>query len=568
MKLELCDKRKAIIAQAGHLLVLGGPGSGKTTLALLKAQQRYSYLKPGQEILFLSFSRAAIFQVLRRCKEILTPAERRAVNVQTYHAFCMKMLEAHGRLLHGKPTRFLCPADERLQKSAFEGDWQVERQRQATEFGLYCFDLFAPGTAELLERCSALRELVADCFPMIIVDEFQDTDDDQWKIVKALSEGTDLFCLADPEQRIFEYNPKVDPHRIDKLREAIKVTEFDLGRDNHRSPNAGILKFANAVLHNRSPLPDTSNVKQVNYQPKKFAEIVHAMVISTFSVLQKKGIANPSVAVLARSNALISDLSVILSEDHTYKNQALPALKHDVLGDAELSVAAAIVVASILEWSAAPAEKSLERTLQLISSFYRLRNAEKPIKKMAKLARAYAEAADRVAKGEAPRIKAADGLVAALAAGIEVTGEPVADWKTALRLLQNNPNFTLLFREARLVRLCRATDALAAGLSNRWLDLGSYAGASDLVKHILEEELRIATERDPQGCVLMSMHKSKGKEFDGVVLVEGAFKSKFFDKPEKQPFDASRRLLRVALTRARLLVTIVRPHGAPPLVDP
>jgi hypothetical protein len=31
MKLELCDKRKAIIAQAGHLLVLGGPGSGKTT---------------------------------------------------------------------------------------------------------------------------------------------------------------------------------------------------------------------------------------------------------------------------------------------------------------------------------------------------------------------------------------------------------------------------------------------------------------------------------------------------------------------------------------------------------
>ena len=66
MKMELCDKRKAIIAQDGHLLVLGGPGSGKTTIALFKAQGRFATLKPGQEILFLSFSRAAIRQVLIR----------------------------------------------------------------------------------------------------------------------------------------------------------------------------------------------------------------------------------------------------------------------------------------------------------------------------------------------------------------------------------------------------------------------------------------------------------------------------------------------------------------------
>lgn len=48
-----------ILAAAGHLLVTGGPGSGKTTIALLKAQKRIPNLKPGQEILFLSFSRAA-----------------------------------------------------------------------------------------------------------------------------------------------------------------------------------------------------------------------------------------------------------------------------------------------------------------------------------------------------------------------------------------------------------------------------------------------------------------------------------------------------------------------------
>jgi DNA helicase II / ATP-dependent DNA helicase PcrA len=568
MKLEMCDKRKTIIGQHGHLLVLGGPGSGKTTIALFKAQQRFATLKDGQELLFLSFSRAAIRQVLLRCKEILTTTQRRAIKVQTYHAFCMEMLEAHGRLLHGRPIRFLYPGEERLQKSAFDGDWDVERKRQAVESGLYCFDLFATGTAVLLERCTALRALIGDRFPMIIVDEFQDTDDSQWRIVRALAEVTDVFCLADPEQRIFDYRDDIDPRRLDILRETIKVAEFDLGGENHRSPHADILKFANAVLRNHAPLPATSDVKQVSYWPNAFAGTVHASVIWTFSVLRHKGVADPSVAVLSRSNSLISDLSVILSEPHTYNNRTLPIVEHDVVWDAELSAAAAVVVASILEWPTAPTAESLARTLRLIAGFYKLRNAEDPTNAAAENARKYDEAATKVAKGEEPRIKAAKSLVATHRAGLKVIGDPVADWKAARRVLQDIPALNELFREVRLIRLFRATDALASVLGGRWLASSSYAGASDLVKRMLEQERLVAVERDPQGCILMNMHKAKGKEFDGVVLVEGAFKSGFFDERNEQaPFERSRRLLRVGLTRARTLVTIVRPKNARPLVD-
>lgn len=520
MKLELCEKRKAVIAQGGHLLVLGGPGSGKTTIALLKAQRQSATLKPGQGILFLSFSRAAIRQVLLRCKEILTPAERRAVTVQTYHAFCMEILEAHGRLLHGRPIRFLYPGEERLQKSAFDGDWMVERRRLASEQGLYCFDLFAAGAADLLEGCAALRELIADRFPMIIVDEFQDTDDNQWRIVRALAEVTDVFCLADPEQRIFDYRDDIDPRRLDILREDIQVTEFDLGGENHRSPNAGILQFADAVLHNHSPLPATPDIKQVSYWQNTFAATVHAAVIWTFSALRKKGVEHPSVAVLSRSNSLIADLSVILSETHTYNKQTLPVIEHDVVWDAELSAAAAVVVASILEWPTGPAEETLARTLRVIAGYYKLKNAEEPTNAAAEHARKYDEAAAKVATGEGPRINAAKALVAVYKAGIDLVGEPVADWKAARWVLHDIPALNELFREARLVRLFRATDALASGLGERWLALSSYAGASELVKRILEQERLVAAERDPQGCILMNMHKAKGKEFDGIVLVK------------------------------------------------
>lgn len=566
MAIELDAKRQSILEAEGHILVLGGPGAGKTTVALLKAKTLFPKLLSGQKLLFLSFSRAAVRQVLEGCQEHLTADERAAIEVKTYHAFCMEFLLSHGRLLTGSNVSIIFPTQERLAKSSFEGDWAIERQRLSEEDASYCFDLFASGVADLLERCSRLRELIGDCYPIIIVDEFQDTDDEQWRIIKALSLVTRILCLADKDQRIFDYREDIDPQRIDHLCDEVGPQVFDLGGENHRSPQGGILGFADAVLNNVTPLPKADDVKTVACWGNAFPATVHAAVIWTFSQLRKMEIEDPCVAVLARSNPLVSKVSNILREEHTYSGSVLPPIEHSVVWDAELSAAAGAVVASILGWSDPVADAPVADTLEAIARFYELKNATSPSASAAESVRKYREAAAKVREGKAPRIKSGKELVLANENTVQFVGDPVRDWVTARKLLDEIDQLNELFREARMVRLFRATDAIGSGLADLWLENGHYGGAESFVSNTLEHERLISADQKPRGCILMSMHKSKGKEFDGVVIVEERFSGVFFDpKREEPPFERTRRLLRVAITRARARVTFVRPKDAFPL---
>ena len=72
-RFDLCDQRRAILDGRGHMLVVGGPGSGKTTIALLKARRRVlEDLRPEQTVLFLSFSNAAIRRILESAGGVLS----------------------------------------------------------------------------------------------------------------------------------------------------------------------------------------------------------------------------------------------------------------------------------------------------------------------------------------------------------------------------------------------------------------------------------------------------------------------------------------------------------------
>jgi DNA helicase-2/ATP-dependent DNA helicase PcrA len=535
---------------------------------LLKARAILPQLAEGQEVLFLSFSRAAVRTVVVRCRAILTAADRKRIEVQTYHSFCLDLLKSHGRLLTGQPVKIRYPDEDRLQRAAFDGDWAKEAGRLARDEAHFGFDQFAAAAAELVEGCAVLRALVGRKYPMIIVDEFQDTDDDQWRLVAALAQVTTIFCLADPDQSIFQYQPKVDPQRIAKAVAALKPTVIDLGDDNHRSPNSGILAFADAVLKDTA-LPKTPEVSQVAYPPKMFPAMTHAAVIWMFAQLAKLKVENPSVAVLCRSNALVSDISTILSVENIYKGNSLKPVAHVVVWDAELSAAAAVVLGSVLEWPTLPPALAGATTMRAAAAYCRLKAAIDNSQSAKTAAKKFNDAAEAATAGLPLRNKYGKEIAAAAAAGVVLVGDPVADWRSARAILANVPVLADVLRQVRLVRLFRATDTLGQGLADMWVNTGCYKGASVFVKKTLDQERLISAELEPQGCLVMNIHKSKGKEFDGVVLVEGQFKSHFFDeKHDPPPSPHARRLLRVAITRARSRVAILRSAGAvPPLVS-
>jgi DNA helicase II / ATP-dependent DNA helicase PcrA len=141
---------------------------------------------------------------------------------------------------------FLPPDAEAPRRSDHNGDWDAETRALARR-GIYVFDQLAPVTATLLERSPALRRLYSDRYPLVIVDEFQDTNLDQWRVIQTLAQGSTIICLADPDQRIYEgFIPGVDEARLQQAIDILKPKRFDLADDNHRSSGNGILDYANA----------------------------------------------------------------------------------------------------------------------------------------------------------------------------------------------------------------------------------------------------------------------------------------------------------------------------------
>lgn len=569
-EIKLDERREAILDSSGHIVIEGGPGCGKTTIALLKTAKCSVDLEPEQRILFLSFSRAAVRQVTDRMRTTLTSAQRSTLEVRTFHSFFLDLVRSHGRLLTGAPARFILPQREAILRADFDGDdgeWKEEKQRLAVDESLYVFDTLAPALADLLERSSDLRTLYCARYPVIVVDEFQDTSADQWRVVQALSEASTVIILADPDQRIFDHIEGVDENRLNHAKLVLRPETFDLSSDNHRSPASGILEYANAVLRN-TPAATPATVVTWKYQYDRPELLTHACVQRVLARLEAQLDAPPTVAVLTRVNSFAGRVSESLTNEVEWKGEPLAPVDHILYWDPELAAASALVVGSLLEWPTLAANDAVVSTLKCIADYYRVKvglGTAGARSKVLTLERAIAAITD----DKAPASKTAKTLLELATVPPPLTGRPVTDWEVARGALKGSEELREVAKKVRLVRLLNATGAVAWALSDTWNGSTGYPGAVNAVRAALALEAVDVQQPDDAPVHVMTMHKSKGKEFDAVIIVEGQHDMPLLDPvPGSKTQEADRRLLRVAMTRGRHLVILIRPNTAIPLTPP
>jgi DNA helicase-2/ATP-dependent DNA helicase PcrA len=529
-------------------------------------------MKPGQTALFLSFSRAAVQQIITRCKTVLSRDELSRIEVRTYHSFCWELLKGHGRALGGAPIAMISPGQEGMMRTQFSGDWEAERRRLLDEEGRASFDAFAHAAARLIEESAHICDGIADIHPLIILDEFQDTDDDQWRLVQALAVGAKSVFLADPDQRIYDFRKGVRADRLDILRRGVKLLEADLGADNFRSPTSDVLRFANAVVTAKVPVR-SKDVIVTTYKrfQNMFNSTVHFHVGQAFADLARRGVTEPCVAVLATSNDLVADISELLSTSHNLGKNALSPISHDVVWDGEQSSAAALVTAALLEQASAYSVASRTAALRRAADFWLLKKdwCEQQNALGAKTAGDRAArmtaAIDLLRKDKPIRASGPNHLAQYQSL---CTGNPIRDWRLARQHCTGHDDLRDIAVQAGMVRLSKAGDPIAMALGELWARTATYTGAVERVTAILHQQRLFGADRPPRGCILMTIHKSKGKEFDAVVIVEGYRGGALLKEDEAPRYENSRRVLRVGITRARHAVRIVRPADATPLFDP
>lgn len=338
---------------------------------------------------------------------------------------------------------------------------------------------------------------IRDRYRTFTVDEFQDTNTLQWRLLRAWAGARDDVCVVgDPAQTIFSFTG-ADSTYLRRFDQAFPgTTTVQLDQSYRSTPQ--VLEVANRVLGRRAPgLRPT--IDGAGTQSPAFAECDDdeaeiAVVIKAITDLAGHGVPYGQMAICYRINA-----------------QAAP-------------------------WEDALRSQGIPVTVRGEGSFYDRKEVKQAI-------RALTQAAQKPPDpGQPPPV------VDAPVANINVTAQAEAVFSGGLSWHPNRPPQGRRARE-RWEAIEAVRDEVAT-LADGGLDLAGVAAE-------LSKRVAAGSHHSPDAVTLMSLHRAKGTEFDAVFLVaveEGLVP--ISHAATEAEVDEERRLLYVGVTRARRWLSI------------
>lgn len=290
------NQRQAVLWNDGPMLVLAGPGSGKTRVLTMRVA-RLLEEDPGASVLALTFTNKAAAEMRERVDHLLGRRADRA-HLCTFHSYATEILRQHGSHLGLRPDFTLLTLDEdrlallepvareldkegqpvptdqhsilRLLDHLFRESYDggvVAPGLTATPawvpplFRRYCADLVANNrqdfgsllyfAARLLREKPGVARVLRVGWSHVSVDEFQDTNKAQFDLLRLLvpSRDANLFVVGDDDQIIYQWNG-ASPERLQGLRSDYNMELVQLP-ENYRCPGE-IIDLANRlILHNK-----------------------------------------------------------------------------------------------------------------------------------------------------------------------------------------------------------------------------------------------------------------------------------------------------------------------------
>jgi len=596
---DLSENQKKVLEENAHLLVVGGPGSGKTTVSILKAAKiAEKDLHGGQKVLFLSFARATVSRVWEAVEENtdVTAEIKKRIVVDTYHSFFWNVIKTHGYLL-GLPRylKILTPSDEAIALSSIRNEYKseknltdyekaekseresVERHRLATEDGKICFDLFSGYTASILHSSNKIRRLISSSYPYVILDEFQDTSSEQWDVVKAIGMNSTLLALADPEQRIFDFIG-ADPGRLDHFKEAFLPQEYDLSNENHRSAGTDISEFGNDILKGkfRESYSGVHFETFTGFKDPAYAAL-KGQTLQARKRLIQSGKNDWSLAILVPTKKMMR----LVSDSFRTRQPSMPTIRHQASIDMHGAILAAEIIAFLLQ----PALPSLDEQtfIELLCNFFQGKGGDAPSKTDIKASTSIKKAFERVIKCREnnkpiPSNSIMNGILSIYCSirDAPLTGNANDDWVAVRKALESGECKKLkeVASEARNIRLLNRGSQLRDILSQSWRDSGAYSNALEIVRQAFIQEHFSTSVKPESGVIVMNMHKAKGKQFDEVIIFEGwpqIVKGKIVSNSDRivrgnykeQDLTHYRQNFRVSVTRSKIRTTVMTPDNDP-----
>jgi uncharacterized protein (TIGR00375 family) len=199
-------QRVAAAAPGGPLLVVAGPGSGKTRALT----HRIAYLcaelaVPAAQCLSITFTRRAAEELRTRLAGLLGDAARE-VTVTTFHALGLRILREHPEPA-GLPPGFRVAEEPERVAARAEAGADLERFRKLLHAaGLVDVDELVTCPLALLRARPDLVEQYRDRWRWVFVDEYQDVDPDQYGLLRELVPPDGNLCaIGDPDQAIYSF---------------------------------------------------------------------------------------------------------------------------------------------------------------------------------------------------------------------------------------------------------------------------------------------------------------------------------------------------------------------------